>query len=106
MGGLFSKIGSDPYYANYEKSFQRLRKDIDRLSVSLGVRWRSGRACLQSKVFTKSMFMQAQTETRLQTRRRIGQFIVVWGTALFVVIALFAAWVSRSTGAYWFEFRW
>lgn len=35
MGGYFSKIGSDPYYANYERSFQRLRKDIDSLSVSL-----------------------------------------------------------------------
>lgn len=34
MGGYFSKIGSDPYYANYDKSFQRLKKDIDRLSVS------------------------------------------------------------------------
>ena len=37
MGAYFSKIGSDPYYANYEKSFQRLRKDIDHLSVSYAV---------------------------------------------------------------------
>lgn len=35
MGAYFSKIGSDPYYANYERSFQRLRKDIDRLKVGL-----------------------------------------------------------------------
>ena len=33
MGGYFSKIGSDPYYANYEKSFLRLKKDIDKLRV-------------------------------------------------------------------------
>lgn len=35
MGAYFSKIGSDPYYANYERSFQRLRTDIDRLKVGL-----------------------------------------------------------------------
>lgn len=35
MGTYFSKIGSDPYYANYERSFQRLRKDIDRLRVGM-----------------------------------------------------------------------
>ncbi|DBA73731.1 TPA: hypothetical protein ACH3X2_009707 [Trebouxia sp. C0005] len=70
MGGYFSKIGSDPYYANYEKSFQRLKKDIDRLSI--------------------------QTETRLKTRKVVAHSIVVWSTALFVVIALFAAWVLRQ----------
>ena len=34
MGGYFSKIGSDPYYANYDKSLQRLKTDIDKLKVS------------------------------------------------------------------------
>ena len=33
MGGYISKIGSDPYYANYEKSLLRLKKDIDKLRV-------------------------------------------------------------------------
>lgn len=70
MGGYFSKIGSDPYYANYEKSFQRLRKDIDQLN--------------------------SQQQSRLQTRKRVGQFIVVWSAILFVFIALFAAWVLRQ----------
>lgn len=70
MGGYFSKIGSDPYYANYEKSFLRLKKDIDRLSV--------------------------QTETRLKTRKGVAHFIAVWSTALFIIIVLFAAWVLRQ----------
>ncbi|KAL3140137.1 hypothetical protein ABBQ38_004414 [Trebouxia sp. C0009 RCD-2024] len=70
MGAHFSKIGSDPYYANYERSFQRLHNDIDRL--------------------------RAQQQSRLQTRRRVGHFVTVWSTLVFVLITLFAAWVLRQ----------
>lgn len=70
MGGYFSKIGSDPYYANFEKSFQRLTKDIDRFS--------------------------AQKDSRLAIRSRVGQFVAVWSTVIFVFIAIFAAWVHRQ----------
>lgn len=70
MGTYFSKIGSDPYYANYERSFQRLRKDIDRL--------------------------RAQQQSRLQTRRRVGHFVTVWSVLVFVLVTLVAAWVLRQ----------
>ena len=33
MGGIFSRIGSDPYYASYEKSLSRAQTDIERLKV-------------------------------------------------------------------------
>ncbi|CAK0742861.1 hypothetical protein CVIRNUC_001426 [Coccomyxa viridis] len=36
MGAYWSKrIGSDPYYASYERSFKVLKKDIDRIKISL-----------------------------------------------------------------------
>ena len=45
MGGalstLLARVGTDPYYAGYEKSFERLAGDIARLEV--GVRGRLGR---------------------------------------------------------------
>ncbi len=33
MGVLFSRIGSDPYYASYERSFGHISKDLSRLEV-------------------------------------------------------------------------
>ena len=33
MGGLWSKVGSDPYYASYERSFERLKAESDKLKV-------------------------------------------------------------------------
>jgi hypothetical protein len=34
MGGVFSRrVGSDPYYADYERVFKRLRSEIERLQV-------------------------------------------------------------------------
>ena len=36
MGAYWSKrIGSDPYYASYERSFKVLKKDIDRIKVQI-----------------------------------------------------------------------
>ncbi len=95
MGGYFSKIGSDPYYANYEKSFQRLKKDIDRLNVISALQQQMLVChCKSSKCVC---VLQVQTETRLKTRKGLAHFIAVWGTALFVVIVLFAAWVSSGS---------
>lgn len=39
MGQWFSRAGTDTYYANYEKSFERLEKD----SAKILVRRASGR---------------------------------------------------------------
>lgn len=37
MGLIFSRrVGSDPYYANYEKSFERLEKECVKLTVRCG----------------------------------------------------------------------
>ncbi len=34
MGGVFSRrVGSDPYYADYERVFKRLRTEVERLQV-------------------------------------------------------------------------
>jgi hypothetical protein len=34
MGVFWSKkVGSDPYYASYERSFEVLKKDIDKIKV-------------------------------------------------------------------------
>lgn len=36
MGGILSRrVGSDPYYADYERVFKRLRAEIERLHVRL-----------------------------------------------------------------------
>ncbi len=95
MGGYFSKIGSDPYYANYEKSFQRLKKDIDRLNVSSALQHQM--LVCHYKSLKCLCVRQVQTETRLKTRKGLAHLIAVWGTALFIVIVLFAAWVSCSS---------
>lgn len=34
MGALWSRIGSDPFYANYEKAFARLDREAARVSVT------------------------------------------------------------------------
>lgn len=37
MGGILSRrVGSDPYYADYERVFKRLRAEMERLHVRLG----------------------------------------------------------------------
>lgn len=95
MGGYFSKIGSDPYYANFEKSFQRLTKDIDRFSVSLTVTCRIPEGMPNESGFAAGTpVLQAQKDSRLAIRSRVGQFVAVWSTVIFVFIAIFAAWVS------------
>ena len=37
--------------------------------------------------------LQDQQRLRQRQRRRVGQTITYWGLALFVIIALYAAWV-------------
>ena len=95
MGAYFSKIGSDPYYANYEKSFQRLKKDIDQLNVSSALHYQ--RLVCPYKSLNCLCVLQVQTETRLKTRKGLAHFIAVWGTLLLIVMVLFAAWVSCSS---------
>ena len=33
MGAFFSRIGSDPYYANYDRSLEALKTTTDKLQV-------------------------------------------------------------------------
>lgn len=95
MGGYFSKIGSDPYYANYDKSFQRLKTDIDKLKVRASLP-----RLLRPVLGIRQAFVQDKQRIRQRQRSRIGQSIILWGLALFVVIALFAAWVSHMQHAH------
>lgn len=57
MGSYFSKIGSDPYYANYEKSFQRLKTDIDKLKVRALVLCMPTQQQLHLQTLSISVFM-------------------------------------------------
>ncbi|KFM29279.1 hypothetical protein F751_1655 [Auxenochlorella protothecoides] len=73
MGLTLSRIGSDPYYANYEKSLARIQKDVIKLKAQLEAR-RAVSAHIRS--------------------RFLGGF-----AAVYVVILAYAAWVARAPPA-------
>ena len=37
---LFARVGSDPYYASYERSLSNIKSEVDRLQVGAGCRHR------------------------------------------------------------------
>lgn len=45
--GWFARIGSDPYYASYDRSLGNIKTELDRLQVRLGPCWcfRATRFC-------------------------------------------------------------
>eukprot|EP00884_Botryococcus_braunii_P000842 jgi/Botrbrau1/10759/Bobra.180_2s0024.1 len=71
MGGVFSRrVGSDPYYADYERVFKRLRAEVERL--------------------------QKRRSDRKQTLGHVTTATFRYGSIGFVFAALLAAWVQQQ----------
>ena len=50
LRALFARVGSDPYYASYERSLGNIKAEVDRLQVRAG--WRKG--CCQAAAVLSS----------------------------------------------------
>ncbi|CAL8460568.1 g97 [Coccomyxa elongata] len=76
MGLLFSRrIGSDPYYASYERSFEHIKAETDRLKVSL--------------------------YRRKNKQESVGNTIFFYGAVGFAMAVVGAAWVvQQPAGTY------
>ncbi|KAK9842949.1 hypothetical protein WJX74_004808 [Apatococcus lobatus] len=70
MGALFSRVGSDPYYASYERSFEHINKEKTRLQQVLAIR--------------------AQQQRTLKTR------FLTFSVPMAVIAFAWAAWVRQQ----------
>ena len=96
MGSYFSKIGSDPYYAGYERSFESLKASIEKLQVS---------SC-SSPTFSNKLVpllkltVLCPAQDKLSSRHKhvaaVDGTIFMYGLAGFAIAAGLAAWVSTA----------
>lgn len=123
MGLTLSRIGSDPYYANYEKSLARIQKDVIKLKVGRRVKsvlattlsaWVDQTVCaitMLSRAVGFHLFpvncvpspttpsSQAQLEARRALSAHIRSRFLGGFAAVYVVILAYAAWVARAPPA-------
>lgn len=99
MGGYFSKIGSDPYYANYDKSFQRLKTDIDKLKVRASMSGLSRLGARNKASFcTGQATIQATPAEQDRTvHSNLGLGIVCCHCTVCSLGKPYAAWISDQT---------
>ncbi len=95
MGVHWSKkIGSDPYYASYERSFERLKSETDRLKVPLysqstPLRWKGFSGYLLSKRLRAQILLHRRKARETAT----GNTIFFYGAVGFAMAVIGAAWV-------------
>eukprot|EP00891_Asterochloris_glomerata_P002599 jgi/Astpho2/2599/Aster-x0543 len=70
MGGWFSKVGTDSFYASLDKQLQHLQENTQRL--------------------------QELQRVRLQRQQAIGTSIIIWSVGVFGILLAYAAWVIRQ----------
>ena len=105
MGAHHSKrIGSNPYYAGYERSFERLKSETDKLKVRETI---YAFASCQYKVprspINACSFCAPPTQVSLYKRKsrenQIGNTIFFYGGAGFALAVIGAAWVRHHSHA-------
>lgn len=106
MGAYWSKkIGSDPYYASYERSFEHLKSETDRLKVGYGV-LDDMQVHLQMMHTVKVLSSFAPSSCacvpqivlhkRNNREKDIGNTIFLYGAVGFALAVIGAAWVRLS----------
>ena len=95
MGVLFSRIGSDPYYASYEKSFEQINKETTRLQVAS---WSSKllQSLLSEGYSLDLRLLQQMLLIRAQQQRNLKSKFLMWGVPMVVIAFAWAAWVRHS----------